>query len=402
MHAISPITGAQLLPIRNALDRILANDVISPINVPAHDNSAMDGYAFCSKDIHSQTTFTVVGTALAGQPYQHTLEEGQAVRIMTGAMLPAPCDTVLPQELASISTDATTPTSITLHLQVNSIRAGQHRRLCGEDLAQGHIAIPAGKRLGPAELGLLASLGLAEVRVQRRLRVAIFSTGDELRSLGQALEQGCVYDSNRYTLYGMLTRLDIDVIDLGVVADNPQALEQALITASQEADAVITSGGVSVGLADYTKQVMAKLGDIAFWSIAMRPGRPFAFGQLTHNGKSTPLFGLPGNPVAVMVSFLFFVRSALLKLAGAPSVRLPMLTAITTTPIPKKHGRTEFQRGIYTTNQQGQLEVASTGHQGSGVLSSMSQANCMIVIDADQGTVAYGDTVKILLLEGLI
>ncbi len=390
------LSGSQQLPVRNALDRILAEDLISPINVPACANSAMDGYAFVSADLPSHPELTLAGTALAGQPWQGQLLPGQAIRIMTGAILPAPCDSVIPQEQAVLKDERT------LDMRHIPVRPGQHVRLCGEDLAAGSVAISSGKRLGPAELGLLASLGLAEIAVRRRLRIAIFSTGDELRSLGQVLETGCVYDSNRYTLYGMLTRLGVDIIDLGLVPDDPVALEQALLTASDQADAIITSGGVSVGEADYTKDIMAKLGEVAFWSINMRPGRPLAFGHITSGGKNTLLFGLPGNPVAVMVSFYFFVRPALLALAGAQAMNLPVLRAVASCTIPKRTGRTEFQRGICSNNLQGQLEVRITGQQGSGILSSMSEANCMVILKPEQGTVTPGDTVEILFFDGFI
>jgi molybdopterin molybdotransferase len=282
------------------------------------------------------------------------------------------------------------------------VRTGDNRRLKGEDLEAGKPALAKGKIMRPADIGLLASLGIAEVPVQRRLRVAFFSTGDELRSIGEPLDPGCVYDSNRYTLYGMLTRLGCDIIDMGVVKDDPAALEAAFRTACENADAIITSGGVSVGEADYTKQIMAQLGDVTFWKIGMRPGRPMAFGKISSNGKSAYLFGLPGNPVAVMVTFYFFARDALLHMMGASNAGLPLMRVTSQSPIRKKPGRTEYQRGILSRGADGSHEVRLTGSQGSGILRSMSEANCMVVLHHEQGSVQAGDPVDVLLFEGLV
>jgi molybdopterin molybdotransferase len=282
-----------------------------------------------------------------------------------------------------------------------AIRAGDNRRFAGEDLMAGSAALKAGKIIRPADLGLLASLGIATVPVKRRLRVAFFSTGDELRSLGQPLDPGCVYDSNRYTLFGMLTRLGCEIIDMGVVRDDPQALEAALREACANADAIITSGGVSVGAADYTRDIMARLGDVTFWKIGMRPGRPLAFGRIAADGHNAFLFGLPGNPVAVMVSFYFFARAALLRMMGA-EVPLMLVKARSAAPIRKKPGRTEYQRGILAPDVNGEQQVRITGAQGSGILRSMSEANCMVVLHDEQGNVAAGELVDIMLFEGLI
>jgi molybdopterin molybdotransferase len=262
--------------------------------------------------------------------------------------------------------------------------------------------LSAGRILRPADLGLLASLGIAEVPVQRRLRVAFFSTGDELRSIGETLDPGCVYDSNRYTLYGMLTRLGCDIIDMGVVRDDPALMEQTFRSACENADAVVTSGGVSVGEADYTRKIMAQLGDVAFWKIGMRPGRPMAFGRISSDGKNAYLFGLPGNPVAVMVTFYFFVRPALLHMMGADVAPLPLIQVTSKSDIRKKPGRTEYQRGILSTSPEGKQEVRVAGSQGSGILRSMSEANCMVVLAHDQGSVTAGDPVSVMLFEGLI
>ncbi|MGD7512957.1 molybdopterin molybdotransferase MoeA, partial [Ralstonia pseudosolanacearum] len=290
----------------------------------------------------------------------------------------------------------------TVRFARDAVRAGDNRRLRGEDLAKGSAALTAGRVLRPADIGLLASLGVAEVPVRRRLRVAFFSTGDELRSIGEPLDAGCVYDSNRYTLHGMLSHLGVELIDMGVVRDDPGAMEATFRSAAENADAIITSGGVSVGEADFTKQMMAQLGDVTFWKIAMRPGRPMAFGRIASNGRSAVLFGLPGNPVAVMVTFYHFVRGALLRMMGAAETGAPLVPATSAAPIRKRPGRTEYQRGIAALNGSGQLEVRLTGQQGSGVLRSMSEANCFVVLAHEQGPVNAGDTVQLLLFDGLI
>lgn len=395
---VLPLHAVEKVAIRSALDRVLAADIISPINVPAHDNSAMDGFAFSGAELvgDEPLALNIVGTALAGRAHEGPVGKGECVRIMTGAVMPQGCDTVVPQEFTSQS-DAS---SVMLPPRV--VRTGDNRRLAGEDLAAGQPALAKGKILRPADLGLLASLGVAEVPVQRRLRVAFFSTGDELRSIGEPLDEGCVYDSNRYTLYGMLNRLGCDIIDMGVVADDPAALEAAFRSACESADAIITSGGVSVGAADYTKQMMAQLGDVTFWKIGMRPGRPMAFGKIHSAGHSAYLFGLPGNPVAVMVTFYFFAREALLHMMGAQVPPLPLFAVRSHGAIRKKPGRTEYQRGILSVADDGSREVRITGAQGSGILRSMSEANCMVVLGHEQGNVQAGDMVDVLPFEGLL
>lgn len=394
---VQPIVGVETLSIWQALDRVLAADVISPISVPAHDNSAMDGFAFHGADLlpDAATTLTVNGTVFAGKAFEGTVGRGECVRIMTGAVMPAGCDTVVPQEFTRNASD----TAVTVPQGV--VHTGDNRRLMGEDLMEGRAALTQGRILRPADLGLLASLGIGQIMVQRRLRVAFFSTGDELRSLGDELDPGCIYDSNRYTLFGMLTRLGCELIDMGVVKDDPASLEAALRSACANADAIITSGGVSVGAADYTKQIMAQLGDVTFWKIGMRPGRPMAFGTITSHGKSAYLFGLPGNPVAVMVTFYFFARDALLRMMGAQNAALPVLRAASATDIRKKPGRTEYQRGILSIDAHGKPVVRITGSQGSGVLRSMSEANCMVVLQHTQGNVKSGELVDIVVFEGL-
>ena len=394
------VQAVESLALRSALGRVLARHVVSPIAVPAHDNSAMDGYALRSAELvaGADTLITLAGTVLAGGRCSCEPGPGQGVRIMTGAVMPAGLDTVVPQEFTRSEADGR------IRIPAGTVRAGDNRRLCGEDLALGETALHAGRILTAADLGLLASLGQAEVPVFRRLRVAFFSTGDELRSIGEPLDAGCVYDSNRYTIWGMLTRLGVEVIDLGVVRDEPAALAQAFTQAAACADAVITSGGVSVGEADHTKRIMAELGEVLFWKIAMRPGRPMAIGRIgaVPGGQSAMLFGLPGNPVAVMVTFYAFVRQALLAMSGATPLPLPLLRAVSLDALRKKPGRTEYQRGIVNLGSDGRQSVRITGAQGSGILRSMSQANGMVVLHHAQGHVAAGDLVDVIPFEGLI
>ena len=388
---------AQSVFLTEALGRVLAQDVISPIDVPAHNNSAMDGFAFDSNALQSNQVIKlrVVGTALAGKPWQGKVNPGECLKIMTGAVVPDGLDTIAPQEFCQIQ-DAHHTTTVSIPPKM--IKAGDNRRLAGEDLKKGQPALYAGQCLTPAALGLIASLGLSSVLVHRRLRVAYFSTGDEVLSAGELAREGAIYDSNRYTIFGLLTRLGCEVIDLGVVRDDPALLETAFSKASKEADAIITSGGVSVGEADFTKAMMKKLGDVAFWKIAMRPGRPMAVGRL---GKSI-LFGLPGNPVAVMVTFLAFVRPALLKMMGSTVQTTPLLRAKSLEPLRKKAGRTEYQRGFVSNATDGTLQVRTTGNQGSGVLSSMVQGNGLIVLHHTQGNVAIGEEVDVMMFDGVI
>ncbi|MDD2729792.1 gephyrin-like molybdotransferase Glp [Malikia sp.] len=394
---VEPLRETESVGVFDALGRVLAADLISPISVPPHDNSAMDGYAFAGSQLRSGQALTlrVIGTAYAGAAWQGEVAAGECVKIMTGAVMPAGLDTVVPVELTRLDGERVT-------LAADSLRAGDNRRLLGEDLMAGQPALRAGTRLGPAALGLIASLGLATVTVRRRVKVAFFSTGNEILSLGEAAREGAVYDSNRYTLFGLLSRLGVEPIDLGAVRDDPASLEAAFRRAGSQADVVITSGGVSVGEADHTKAIMRQLGDMAFWRIAMRPGRPMAVGRLRQDGGSALLFGLPGNPVAVMVTFLAFVRPALLRLMGASDSAPLLVPAHSLEPMRKKPGRTEFQRGIASRGADGRLRVRGTGSQGSGVLRSMAEANCLIRLDHDQGDVAIGDIVDLMLFDGLI
>lgn len=388
----TPISGHQQITVREALHRILAEPVCSPIDVPAHTNSAVDGYAVQHADLNDRyAPLDVIGTALAGTPFGGQLVSGQAVRIMTGAVLPDGADTVIMQEDTEKEHDQ-------IYVQ-GPHRYGENVRQAGEDLAAGGIALARGKRLQAADMGLLASLGTSEIKVYRRLRVAFFSTGDELRSLGEPLGKGEIYDSNRYTLLGMLSALDMEVIDLGVIKDDPQSLRQALQTASREADAIITTGGVSVGEADYIRETMQQLGNINFWQIAMKPGRPLAYGRV----NDTPLFGLPGNPVAVMVTFYQFVKPVLLRLAGMDIASIPRQFKVKSASVfRKKPGRTEYQRAILQTDDNGELTVRSFGRQGSGILRSMSEADCLVVLPKNNDGVKEGDYVEVQPFEGMM
>ena len=382
LACITPIAQTERVAIREALGRVLAEEIVPKIDVPAHDNSAMDGYAVRFADLDKP--LKEIGTALAGKPFAGKVAAGECVRIMTGAVMPEGADTVVIQEIVKKEAGRI--------VVPPGQRKAQNVRYAGEDLKVGVPVLSSGKILRPAELGLIASLGIGELKVRRRLRVALFATGDELASIGSPLKDGEVYDSNRYTVHGMLSRLGVEIIDMGVVRDDPAKLEAAFKKASS-ADAIITTGGVSVGEADFIKQMMEKLGEVLFWKIAMRPGRPMAFGKI---GNSY-LFGLPGNPVAVMVTFYAFVRDALLHLAGRSDEALPLLKATAAEAIRKVPGRTEFQRGILSPDG----KVRTTGQQGSGVLRSMSEANCFIVLEHERGSVKAGEPVSVQLFEGL-
>lgn len=386
MDAVTPLQASCKRPLRDALGKVLAQDITSPLNVPAHTNSAMDGYALASADLPDDRTreYRIIGTALAGQPINDICHPGECVRIMTGAVMPAGTDCVVMQEHSELLTD------IRVRLGTGH-KPGQNVRQAGEDIAIGQSVLQRGRRITAADLGLMASLGIAETRVYRAPRVAFFSTGDELRSIGEPLERGCIYDSNRYTLYSLLTQLGMDIIDMGVVPDQPELMEAAFREASANADVVITSGGVSVGEADYIKGILEKLGEINFWKIAIKPGRPLTFGRL----GDALFFGLPGNPVAVMVTFHLFVQPVLLKLSGDVHYEPLQVNALSKDKLRKKPGRTEFIRAIYSRNPDGTLSVEKAGHQGSGILTSMSRANCFILLPEDNSGVQPGDTVTI-------
>jgi len=389
---LAPVAASERVPLRAALGRVLAEQIVPPFDVPGHENSAMDGYAVRSIDLNpdAESVLEEIGSALAGRAFEGRIAAGQCVRVMTGAVLPEGADTVVIQEIVRAEGKR-----ITLP---PGQKAKQNVRAAGEDLKAGVPVLKMGTLVRPAELGVIGSLGVAEVSVKRRLRVAFFSTGDELCSVGSALGKGQVYDSNRYTLYGMLSRLGVELLDLGVVRDDPAALEQALRSAAVSADAIVTSGGVSVGEADFVRRLMGELGEVLFWKIAMRPGRPMAFGKI----GNAFLFGLPGNPVAVMVTFYQFVREALLVLAGCNGDLAPAsLRAHSAAAMRKVPGRTEYQRGILFRDA-GDWKVRITGQQGSGVLRSMAEANCFIVLEHERGAVAAGELVSVQPFDGLV
>ena len=389
---LSPVSGVARVPIRGGLGRVLAEDIISPVDVPAHVNSAMDGWALRYQDLAANplVALTETGSSFAGVPFGKRVGKGECVRIFTGGVVPEGCDAVVMQEKAK-----PIGKSITFG---PGVKPGQNVRYAGEDLKAGAIALARGRSLRPAELGLLASLGIGEIGVYRPLRVVFFSTGDELVSVGSPLAEGQIYDSNRYTLHGMLTRMGCEVIDMGVIRDDPALLEKAFHDASAIGDVVITSGGVSVGEADFVKSLLAKLGEVVFWKIAMKPGRPLAYGKI----GGAHFFGLPGNPVSVMVTFYQFVREALLTLQGVDPLPVqPLLKAICTSPIRKAPGRTEFQRGVLYL-EDSVFKVRTTGEQGSGILKSMSDANCFIMLHDHVGNVDAGATVDVQILEGVI
>jgi len=389
---IRPVAGFEKVAIRSALGRILTENIVSNIDVPSHTNSAMDGYALAGSELPESDVkaFEVVGTAWAGRPYEDSIGAGECVRIMTGASMPRGSDTVVMQE--QVEQDGGAVRIGTGH------RPGQNVREAGEDLSVGEVAIPKGKRITPAELGLLASLGMAELKISRRLRVAFFSTGDELRSIGESLREGDVYDSNRYTLYGMLTRLGVEIIDMGVVPDTREALREGFRDAARNADVVITTGGVSVGEADFVKEILAELGEVGFWKIAIKPGRPLAFGKVLDG----VFFGLPGNPVAVMVTFYQFVQPALRHMMGETHIRPARFKAPSGTRLNKRAGRTEFVRAHLGTDESGQMAVHKTGFQGSGILSSMSRADCFIVLPPECAGVEPGEQVDVEVFEGMV
>ncbi|ELG4675862.1 bifunctional molybdopterin-guanine dinucleotide biosynthesis protein MobB/molybdopterin molybdotransferase MoeA [Vibrio cholerae] len=390
LSLILPLAETESVAIQECYQRVLAREVFSPINVPAYRNSAMDGYALRS-DALERDSYRVVAEVLAGSHYPKTVERGEAVKIMTGAPMPLGADTVVMREQATQNGEL-------VSFAGAKIKAGQNVRQAGEDLAQGQAVFHSGQRVLSPEMGMLASLGFAHADVFRSLKVAIFSTGDEVQAPGGDIEPNSIFDSNRFTLTGLLKRLGCQVIDLGIIEDDEAKMMQVLEQAAKQADMVITSGGVSVGDADFIKSALEKLGHIDFWRINMRPGRPLAFGQIA--GK--PFFGLPGNPVAVMVSFINFVEPALRKMQGEQGWQPLKVNAIALEDLRSRQGRTEFSRGVYAFNTQGQLTVRTTGKQGSGILRSMSEANCLIEIAPAIDTVKVGESVTIIPLQGRI
>ncbi|CNK52767.1 molybdopterin biosynthesis protein MoeA [Yersinia frederiksenii] len=391
LSQVTPLQTTETVALTDAAGRITACAITSPIAVPPFANSAMDGYAVRCNELSSTTPLPVAGKAFAGAPFKDTWPANTCVRIMTGAPIPVGADAVIMQEQATVSEQGI--------IFSDNVHAGQNIRLAGEDIQQGAAVFPAGVKLGVAQLPLLASLGIAEVTVFRTLKVAIFSTGDELQPVGQPLGEGQIYDTNRFAVRLMLQQLCCQIIDLGVIPDDQQALRKAFEQADAAADLVISSGGVSVGEADYTKQMLDELGDIGFWKLAIKPGKPFAFGKL----ENAWFCGLPGNPVSAALTFYQLVQPLIAKLSGHSEWHPPLrLKAKTTTKLKKTPGRLDFQRGVVSTNTDGELEVRSTGHQGSHVFSSFSQGNCFIVLERERGSVAVGETVKIELFNGLL
>ena len=385
LDSIQPVTELECVPIRSALHRVIGEQIHSAIDVPGHTNSAMDGYAIRGKDIPPSGTkdFKLIGSAWAGRPLAADVGLNECARIMTGAVMPASTDTVVIQEHVQVAGDFVT---IDANQKIN-----QNVRQAGEDIAKNALVFTPGKFLQPADIGLLASLGIGTVRVYRQPRVAFFSTGDELVAVGSELKPGQIYDSNRYTLWSMLARLNVEINDLGVVKDTPEAVESAFIHASESADIVITSGGVSVGEADFVKTTLEKLGQVNFWKVAMKPGRPLAFGKINH----AMFFGLPGNPVSVMVTFYIFVQAAIEKMMGKPPGARLQLKARSLSDLRKRPGRVEYQRGHYQINADGECLVEKTGAQGSGILRSMSDANCFIFLPLESSGITQGDQVQI-------
>jgi len=393
LESVHPIGNIEQLSIREALNRVLADSIRSMINVPSHTNSAMDGYAVSGIDIPATGTkkLAIVGTIMAGRPLDIRITTGECVRIMTGGKMPAGADTVIMQEHVQRSDDEKIITVSPGH------QTGQNVRQAGEDLARGDTVFQPGTRLMPADLGMLSSMGISDVSVFKRVKVIFFSTGDELCNVGQTLKDGQIYDSNRYTLYGMLRRLDVDFIDMGIIPDQRERVEEAFQRAIAEADVLVTTGGVSVGDADFVKETLEKLGQIGFWKIAMKPGRPLAFGHV----GNCQFFGLPGNPVSAMVTFYQFVQPALLRMMGIEDVAPKYLYLRSETMLKKRAGRLEFQRGIIS-NADGETVVRSTDAQGSGILSSMSEANCFIELPAETARVEAGEWVKVQPFAGMI
>ncbi len=394
LEQMNALDSVENVPIREALNRTLAENITSNINVPGHTNSAMDGYAIISSDIPSEGLMSLnnIGTAWAGRPYQEKVNPGECIRIMTGAAMPEGTDTVVMQEHVKKE-------GANIHIDQTN-QPGQNVRQAGEDIPVGGTVLTQGKHLTPSDIGLLASVGISEVEVIKKLRVAFFSTGDELRPVGSKLEVGQIYDSNRYTLYGMLTRLGVEIVDLGVIEDKQEAVEAAFIDAAEKANVIITSGGVSVGDADFVKETLEKIGTVNFWKVAMKPGRPLAFGKI----KDAWFFGLPGNPVSVMVTFYMFVQPALKKLSGSHYHAPLMISAHCKTKLRKRPGRVEYQRGILTQNKNDPTlyEVVKTGEQGSGILRSMSDANCFIILPMESSEIEEGDNVQVLPFEAII
>ncbi|WP_419833629.1 molybdopterin molybdotransferase MoeA [Endozoicomonas atrinae] len=388
---VKPVSGTETVSLEDSLGRVLAEHIVSPINVPSHDNSAMDGYALILKDLQNHDTLPLAGQSLAGHPFSEEIPAGHCIRIMTGASIPKGADVVIMQE-------QTETTDQGIHFLQKPEKIGNNIRKAGEDIPEGSRVFTPGRKVSPQDIGLLASLGIANVTVYQKVKVAVFSTGDELKLPGEPLGQGDIYDSNRFVIKAMLKKLDVEIIDLGKIPDDKEALRKAFLKADQEADAVISSGGVSVGDADYTKDILDELGETGFWKLAIKPGKPFAFGQL----PNSVFFGLPGNPVSATVTFQQLAAPALRHMMNQQPVEKVELTLSTQTQLKKRPGRRDFQRGRLVYSESGELQVMSTGHQGSGVLSTMSHSDCYIVLAEEDGDKQAGDLVKVQLFDELL
>lgn len=390
MHAaVLPVEEVDTVELQAALDRVIAEPIYSAVNIPGHDNSAMDGYAFSSAHLTPDQSLRLAGTSLAGHPFTGKIQAGECVRIMTGAVVPEGADTVIMQEQVTL-VSAT-------RIQLTRVPvAGENIRRAGEDIAIHSLVLEQGKRINPLDVGLLASLGVGQVKVFRRISVAILSTGDELKAIGQPLNDGELYDSNRQTLLALLSRINVRVIDCGLIADDPQKIRTAFESAIAQADVVISSGGVSVGDADYIKSVLDSLGKINFWKVAIKPGKPFAFGSFNKpQHKTCWFFGLPGNPVSAVVTYHQLVLPTLRHLAGEKFEPALTLTAIAESNLKKQPGRADYQRGVLQ-ERNGENSVSSTGNQGSGVLSSIARANTYVLLEQERGTVTKGEKVRVI------
>jgi len=393
LSQVSPITDTIWVPIEESLHYVVASNILSPINVPGHDNSAMDGYAFSHQSLLSSKTLLLVGKSMAGSPYKGECHVGECIRIMTGGKMPDDCDSVEMQENVSVVESSGTINNQITFLQNNKL--GSHVRREGEDIKQDQVVLMKGHRITAVDVGVLASLGIEKICVFRKLRVALIATGDELKLPGQPLKSGDIYESNSFVLSSLLTKLHVEIIDFGIIRDDFVAIKNAFALADEQADAVVSSGGVSVGDADFTKDVLDEMGEIAFWKIAMKPGKPFAFGKL----PSSVFFGLPGNPVSALVTFHQLALIALTKMQNANALKRTRICVKSSDNLRKSPGRMDFQRGVFTTDEQGEPCVKTTGAQGSGILSSLANANCFIILPALQGNVEAGDKVLIELFD---
>lgn len=398
LAAISPVTESEEVNVAQALSRTLAEDVLSPINVPPHNNSAMDGYAFAYSSFEKNQTLTLAGRSMAGNPFQGECPAGHCIRIMTGAKMPKNCDTVEMQENCEVITVGHSDEEIGNQVSfLSSKNVGANVRYAGEDIRCEQSVFSQGRKVSAVDVGVLASLGVPKVKVYRKLTVALLATGDELKTANEVLTEGDIFESNSHALEALLTKLGVKVLNFGIIKDDETKIREAFIKADSVADVVISSGGVSVGDADYTKVILDELGKINFWKIAIKPGKPFAFGTL----PNSYFFGLPGNPVSALVTAHVLAIPALHKLQNTQHQAPQQFQAISEDSLRKSPGRIDFQRGVVSCNEQGKMVVKSTGGQGSGILTSLAQANCYIVLAQEQGRVSAGENVTVQLFDSL-